>query len=203
MHEIIVCIIMYAIGAVYIYVVTKPTISKLKKDKAKKRTKDSLIYISSTQTLIVKIRGVINRGALEIVADRDIKTKYEPKRLVYTGATVGGITTGGFHEEGGYNYISSANKTGKYNIYYVNEMLPIEKIQLSDELIQQAKNSEIAQFLNSSNEIILIQKHTSDLTQFAIETGKSFASDLLLRDMREGFPTLEKCEKIINWICGS
>lgn len=170
---------------------------------AKEATKDSMIYDASTQTLTVKARCAANRGALEIVADRDIKTKYEPKRLVYTGATVGGITTGGFHEEGGYNYISSANKTGKYNIYYIGELLPIQKIELSNELVPQAKKSEIKPFLNNHNAILLITSSISSFTRLAIANGSPLADKMMMEDLREGFPTLEKCEKIINWICGN
>lgn len=163
----------------------------------------NLVYDSKSQTVTLFGRCDANFRALKIVADRDIQTKYEPKRLVYTSATVGGITTGGFHEAGGYTYVSSNKKTGKYNLYYRDELLPIKKIKLSDELFEQAKQSEIKNFLNQNKEIVVIEEcNYSAITLGAIELGHPKAEDLAMEDMRKGFPSREKCEKILQWVCG-
>lgn len=94
-------------------------------------------------------------------------------------------------------------KTGKYNLYYRDELLPIKKIKLSDELFEQAKQSEIKNFLNQNKEIVVIEEcNYSAITLGAIELGHPKAEDLAMEDMRKGFPSREKCEKILQWVCG-
>lgn len=76
---------------------------------------------------------------------------------------------------------------------------------MARELIQQAKNSEIEQFLNSENEIVVIEeKGWSSVTTFALQYGapSSLVADMRAKERREGYPTLEKCNKIVDWICG-
>ena len=51
--------------------------------------------------LIVKKKSSIAASNLTVLAHREIFTKDVPDRIVYTGVTVGGITTGGFHIQKG------------------------------------------------------------------------------------------------------
>ena len=70
------------------------------------------------KALELKKRSSVLDGAFSIEAERNVNLSYTPDKLVYTGATVGGITTGGFHvEQGGYS-VSSGAKNGKYNLYF-------------------------------------------------------------------------------------
>ena len=50
-----------------------------------------------TDTLYIKKHGKILRKLLIAKPVKYVHTKKEPDKLVYTSATVGGITTGGFH----------------------------------------------------------------------------------------------------------
>ena len=101
--------------------------------------------------LIVKKKSSVAASNLTVFAHREIFTKEIPDRIVYTGATVGGITTGGFHiQKGGIAY-SEGDKTGQYSLCYryagmVNNepwSEVVSFLQLSDELMKEAKESPI------------------------------------------------------------
>ncbi len=165
--------------------------------------------IGLDQILTLKVRSPQNRNVLKIEAAYTYHTSYKPKQLVYTGATVGGITTGGFHEEGGYNYISGKEATGKFNIYHLSDgVYPVKKIRLTDELYEEAKSSLISRYLNKNKEIIVItEPHFSEIDRKVIENatsrGDSKAAEYIAtQKIVDGYPTRKKCEEILRWICG-
>ena len=79
-------------------------------------------FIQSTglrgNRLFIKHRGSIINEAVKIEADRDYTYKGVPDKLIYTGATVGGVTTGGFHVQKGGIAITSMKKNGKFFLSY-------------------------------------------------------------------------------------
>lgn len=56
--------------------------------------------------------------ALEFSEIHDINVTTKPDQLVYTGATVGGVTTGGFHVEKGGTFASVGRGTGRWAVNY-------------------------------------------------------------------------------------
>lgn len=68
--------------------------------------------------LILKKRDPILCNVLKVEELHDINITSVPDKLVYTGATVGGVTTGGFHVQKGGDYLSLGAKTGKYYLSY-------------------------------------------------------------------------------------
>lgn len=71
-----------------------------------------------TNRVVIHIRAPKIQDAIKIEEGRDYTTKDVPDKLIYTGATVGGVTTGGFHTQKGGIAITSMKKNGKYNLCY-------------------------------------------------------------------------------------
>lgn len=68
--------------------------------------------------LIIKSRNPALAEAIEVEASREVNFQYTPDRYVYTGATVGGVHTGGVTKlDGGYT-VSEGQKTGSYFLSY-------------------------------------------------------------------------------------
>lgn len=77
-----------------------------------------LSYFSDCNLLILKRRTSDIRSAIKVEASRNINLTSVPDKLVYTGATVGGVSMGGFHVQKGGNYASLGAKTGTYYLSY-------------------------------------------------------------------------------------
>ena len=60
-------------------------------------------YVSyHNQTLFVTKRDPEIANIFTIQPYRKTQYGYSPEKLIYTGATVGGVTTGGWHKSGGF-----------------------------------------------------------------------------------------------------
>ncbi|MBR2977121.1 MAG: hypothetical protein IKM36_02455 [Oscillospiraceae bacterium] len=71
--------------------------------------------------------------------------KYHPEQIVYTGATVGGITTGGFHKEEAYTSVAGCEWSGKFTLVYNgnnqvtnDKWCPITKIELTTKQLRES-----------------------------------------------------------------
>lgn len=157
--------------------------------------------------LFVKKRGQSWGNLLRIVDDKNYTISYKPEEYIYTSATVGGITTGGVTKIGGYNYVSNVQKTGKYQLRYAGKT--VERIVLTKELRKQAKNSQIAEYLNADGNIEVISSVASSRTQLLMSglnssvNMKTVENSLAIdRSKGYGYPTYEKCIAIMNWLSG-
>ncbi|MBR5479161.1 MAG: hypothetical protein IKU84_03200 [Clostridia bacterium] len=138
---------------------------------------------------------------------------YVPEKYVYTGATVGGITTGGVHKEGGYNEatpISEKRYELKIKVYDESShqmvYLPIDSIHVADKsLLEAAKaNPRISDYisgsfiwLNDSNAL------PDNFTSIAHRLSPNdFHNAIMLHEI-QNYPTYTKCLDILNFICGS
>lgn len=150
----------------------------------KKATIVNLYYNEKSNELTLKKRDYTNKKVLRVEEIWNHSINYEPEKLVYTGATVGGVHTGGVHKEGGYNYYSGTS-TGQYQVYYdngdrydtyTNRILGgVETVKLTDsQMIAQAR----------ANEFI----------------SKFLQGDTLVLGYRTG--SKSDCKKIVAWLCG-
>lgn len=80
--------------------------------------KNSFSYDRNSHLLILKSRSPNVQNVIKAEASHDINFTSIPDKLVYTGATVGGVSTGGFHVQKGGNYVSLGAKTGRYYLSY-------------------------------------------------------------------------------------
>ena len=176
--------------------------------KKKKATSANLFYDKSADALVLRNRTATNKSVLSFEDVLDNIQRYKPEELVYTGATVGGIHTGGFHKEGGYYYIDKS-ATGKYMILFDNteSRTFITKIKLLDsKMVRQAqKNTFISQFLKGDT---LELKHGStskydDKVNSAIDLGRSdIATYFIKQSVFDTLLTKAECKKVIAWLCG-
>lgn len=110
---------------------------------------------------------------------------YHPEQLVYTGATVGNIHTGGFHTEKAY-YSQRYYSSGRGAIYCdYNEILPcflVARIKLNDELLQKAKaDPEIAPLLSRAGVLICKDSKGKAPSDLEVEAVKRIAAEDIYR----------------------
>lgn len=148
----------------------------------KKATHTNLLFDSTTKELTLNKRDSTNRKVLSVTELWNHTLNYEPEKYVYTGATVGGVHTGGVHKEGGYNYVTGT-KTGKYHIWYSDGVRYetndnsgfVHSIKLADmNLVKKAKESKCVSKYLQENMLVLEYKTLSK----------------------------QECTAIISWLCG-
>lgn len=104
-----------------------------------------LSYFSDCNLLILKRRTSDIRSAIKVEASRNINLTSVPDKLVYTGATVGGVSMGGFHVQKGGNYASLGAKTGTYYLSYkytkAHDSGLVSFVELTDSDFTLAKNN--------------------------------------------------------------
>ena len=117
------------------------------------------------------------------------KLKYNPETIHYGSVTVGGVTTGGVYKTGG-DYSSITKKSEMKHMCYDGHI--IVDIELTDELCQKAKTSYISKYLDGKRIQVMGREFLSytPTSIEQVEIGKG-----------SGTP-LDKCNDILNWICG-
>lgn len=143
--------------------------------------------------------------------------KRDPLKIHVGAATVGGVTTGGVYTTGG--GISQTDlKDGKVELIYKQIDKPkanevhlttfiseneVHEIVLSTELAEKAKKSEIKEYLHGNTIMVVEKIKPSAYCAQLMKSGQSLAAASQLKlEQSEGYPTREKCQAIINWLCG-
>ena len=173
-------------------------------------------FSSSNGTLRLDKRGKIWKKFIKIKQAKNLLLGYEPTKIHYGSATVGGVTTGGFYTTGGYNKIVSSDNSGKYELMFGNMETssegytkPIARIMLTDKLYREAENSSIAKYLNAESrsiemhsKVFYSEEDKEILLKKAnqLATGAPLTSGMSL-DYTQHLPTYEKCKDILDWIC--
>lgn len=173
--------------------------------------KKYLSYDVYTKTLTLKERNPANANVIKVERMMDYNLKYHPSEIVYTGVTVGGIHTGGFHDRG--NYISiDGKRTQKYRLIYngvgvtSEQSCPIEIIKLEGNLTDKAKNNSlIRQYLDSNGMLVLKNNVKSENAQFIVSAMEVKNIDAAMEFAKEDYYnqqlTKEQCDSVKNWIC--
>ena len=176
------------------------------------------IYLDKSNDCIhMTEKGTFWKKFIKINEYRALQLGYEPKRLHFGSATVGGVTTGGFYTTGGHNVIESSTKTGRYQFMFADSgrrnngyTIPISRIRLTEELYKEAENSSIAKYLNPETQTIELNTriHLSEAEKISLlnkadrlARGVPLTSGMSL-NYSEGLPSYEKCVEILNWMCG-
>ena len=94
---------------------------------------------------------------------------YHPEKYVYTGATVGGIHTGGIHKEEAYVALKSSGN-GKGIVEFIDPDFPTsswrpDSITLSDKLLQEAKKNPILTEMIKRDKLTLTKPLTAKQLQ--------------------------------------
>lgn len=173
-------------------------------------------YEAYEKKLVVQERNGLIKRLLVVEEHINYSLKYNDPTLVYTGATVGGVHTGGFHVEGGDYSLSSAKKTGKFYLAYQDKDLDIwgaiEKIELTPSLAKEAAQNRYLKGFLRNNMLVLsheVQCKDSTAEYNAAVLKKSLQSGDLLSAMGkldksavyESCLTEWECRKVLDWLC--
>ena len=184
---IIACIVAIA------YLLYRMSGSGIKKLTEQNKEYDSYYtFLSDTRganRLIIRKRGSLAQKAIKINAKHEIHCKEIPDKLIYTGATVGGITTGGFHVQKGGTQILMGKKTGQYYLSY--ELLPsyqntsgiIVFIILNDSDFEELNKTELSQLVATKEEkdwYKISDKNVIDVRDLSQNQAKALVSWLSL-----------------------
>ena len=195
-----------AIGVLSVIFIFKDHLKYKERKEVNDLSKDSISYNSHTDTLTIQKRDCNISKILEIVPYKRVKYGETPEKLVYTGATVGGVTTGGWHKTGGF-YGQDVGKSGKVQLVYFkeseNKMIPseVKKIVLSESVLKEAKSSSIKEYLDGNTIVIMREPANTDAAVAAMKLGhKDYAFNIMEDAKIAALPTYEKCRAIIDWL---
>lgn len=185
-------------------------IIELNRSKKRNSAVGFLSYNKETDTLTVNARRLENGNVIKIEEMVDYNLKYHPPEIVYTGVTVGGVHTGGFHEQGNY-YSLNGTSTKKYRLVYTGagvsqqDFCPIEKIELSAPLIREAQeNKTISRYLDDDGVLTLCNKVESQYGTYMESVRKQGNTELLMQMAKSDWFAQQlskaQCSTIRDWL---
>lgn len=127
---------------------------------------------------------------------------YNEEKIHVGAVTVGGVTSGGVYKTGG-NYSVQSHLSGKKELHfsYVENgkicSRDIATIELSKELAEEARRSNIAEYLDGDKIKVFIDV---PLSTKSVTMAKKGDFSGVSRELAVGKPSQEKCETIIKWI---
>lgn len=199
-------ILMFVGGIVAVIII------EMSRGKKQAAAKDYLDYDAFTETLTVKARKPENANVIKVEEMFDCNLNYHPSKIVYTGATVGGVHTGGFHDAGNY-YTLDGTSTNKYHLIYKGlgvtseDYCPIKQIKLDRSLVEAAKeNPVISRYLNADGTLTLSNNVASKYSEHVGTAVKHGNVDLVMQLAKADYfnqqLSKEQCKAIKNWISG-
>ena len=176
------------------------------KNEKEKEEFDAVASFNYVDTLYLKKRSSVIQKRVKIVEDRNVVTAYNPKQTHIGAVSVGGVVSGGTYTTGGNYYVAHSEKNGRYKLVYSENdksSSTINKIQLTDELFQQAKNSSIKEYLDEKKKQIVVvsEVYLSGYDMMWKMANLQTGNFGLTEAEKAGYPSYEKCQAILNWIC--
>lgn len=164
-------------------------------------------------TLILKKRAEILANVIRIEKIQQVDVTYVPETLVYTGATVGGVTTGGFHTQGNYNKITRRGYSGKAELRWSgirdkNDNLVsahISYIKLNGTLLAEAKKHPTIKKFIKDDGVLSLRHDDKDIGLSSLLSPEEFGTAKFrnlanMNTIATGL-TEEECKSIKEWIC--
>ena len=161
--------------------------------------------------LYVRRRGRYLSGLLYVGRANITNYKRVDPKLVYTGATVGGVSMGGFHvEEGGYR--EQVLQTDTYQLIYndprTDRSYPIEFIELSEDCLNEAKKDPRISKLVFRNFLCLTDGKGNDSVWSKLTQDGVLSQDLTKANYGAQMASLEKYQLtqadlwyVKSWLC--
>lgn len=178
-----------------------------------RRPTDGIRYDKDEKTLYLRERLKANRDYMKLVnVPAEYRTDH-PAELVYTGATVGGVHTGGFHVEEAYT--SSRNiGSDRYVIWFTSgeDAFIVKQVVLFDDaLIREAKaHPQLRQFLQGDT--LVLKYKDSQCQMDALERGAvdsamrrgdtTAAKNVAMRAIMASYMKRNDAKAVLNWMCG-
>lgn len=168
-------------------------------------TKDSLQYNERNKTLTVNYRMPENAKSLECRPVTYEEQSTSPKELVYTSASSGGVTIGGFDVIGG-NVKKKTRVLPTSKCFYCGN--EVEIIELSSKVFYEALDSSIRDFLDGDT--IIIKRDMSDASYNGIngiEKAYGRGSDMHMNvyhelEAKQYRLKTSELQSIIKWLGG-
>ena len=133
-------------------------------------------YSEEDKTMTLFQRSKISYAAVHWDPLYEHDLKYNPSKLIYTGASSGGVSMGGFHTTEAYYQERPTKKSGRYIAYlsfHDGSRIYIKEIILVGKVLDEAKsNPKIRNFLKGDRLVLLNQNAKSNLD------GKLSASEI-------------------------
>lgn len=187
------------------------TIIRRKRGKKADEQSKHYTYSEEDKTMTLFQRSKISYAAVHWDPLYEHDLKYNPSKLIYTGASSGGVSMGGFHTTEAYYQERPTKKSGRYIAYlqfhdgsriYIKEIILVGKV-----LDEARKNPQISEFLKGDRLVLLNQNAKSNLD------GKLSASDIAnggnvvqyayMDSLKANVGiTLAEAEIINNWLKG-
>ena len=191
-------ILLFAVGfAVYYFIFEYDSTAA-----AIANTADCVSYDEDSSVLTLLKRDSRVSRIVKIKKDHDISIKHEDETLHIGAVSVGGVVSGGAYTTGGYDYISDDGHNGLYKLTY-GYCSTIKKIKLDAELFKQAQNSNIAQYLDDTDNSIRVEDEPV-MSNFEREMAfNMLQAGHIDSVLKRGYPSHAKCVQILNWITTS
>lgn len=180
------------------------------REKIDVKSRDDLYsYDKATATLTIHKRCDRIGKVVSIEKITDYSLQYHPSQTIYTGATVGGVHTGGFHQTEDY-YTAKTFSTDKAKLKYTNELDSlnhgqIDIIKLDSSLVEDAA-SRFPWFLTDDCLVLSHEERTTTYQHGFDAAVKTNRTDLLQTIAKGAFLekqlTMDECADIRNWISG-
>lgn len=163
------------------------------------------------KSIIVSKRNAVFLKYITLVRYSYTQTKFHDAELVYTGATVGGVHTGGFHVNPATQTKGDRVMTDKYDLYLYPYEIYLNTIELeSDALIDAQKDLFISQFLQG-NKLVLSHKNNMTSLEGSIvrDSMTNPNASIQLKTAGDFFAkkryaetklTKDECKKIRDWL---
>lgn len=168
-------------------------------------------YSEEDKTMTLFQRSKISYAAVHWDPLYEHDLKYNPSKLIYTGASSGGVSMGGFHTTEAYYQERPTKKSGRYIAYlqfhdgsriYIKEIILVGKV-----LDEARKNPQISEFLKGDRLVLLNQNAKSNLddklSASEIANGGTVIQHAYMDSLKANVGiTLWEAERINNWLKG-
>lgn len=185
-------------------------------EKKEEQEKKYIVFNKESKSATLLRRDAISSAIFHIQTIDKVHYDFKPSELVYTGATVGGVTTGGFHTTEAHYRERSDGASGKALLiakFRNGETATIKKIHLSNEKLKEAAANDprIKKFLKG-NDLVLeyggeetkLTKDEKFLLEKAIaEHNEAMQNYVTQRAFLATQLTKEDCENIKKWVAGN
>ena len=182
---------------------------RLRKTGDTEKAKALITFVENDELLIVKECSSLNKNLLYISRYQETHLKYNPATATYTGATVGGVTTGGWDFQEAHYSIQGGAITDKFILWYRKndkESKIVEKVELSSQLAELAKKDKALRQFLKGNTLYITKQSENKWGNLAAQTLKNtgnynLASDIALKDYASTLLTKSELMPIYDFIC--
>jgi len=182
--------------------------------KKQKENENYIIFNEDTDSAKLLKRSEMSASLLTIETIQNTYTKYNPSKMVYTGATVGGVTTGGIHTTEAHLSTKVGGDSGKCHIIAKGKdkkIVEVKNIELSKELLSEAKKDKAISKFIVGDKLVLryntpdtkLTREENEILKRAIETFDTALQDnITQRAFIASMPTKEDCLAVKKWVSG-